>query len=57
MLQKLFLHGGKLYFIERIGQYSQSLFDTCGQSTCPELKKHDFCPIDHSKTAHLYIIL
>ena len=47
------LHDGKLSFVEGIGQYSQSLFDTCSQSTCAKLKKYEFCPVDHCGIAHI----
>ena len=53
MLQKMVLHGGKQYFIEGIGQYSQSLFDNMWLEHMLRVEKTRFL----SRRSHLYIYI
>ena len=36
-----------------LGDIAKVCLMTCGQSTCAELKKFEFCPIGHGGIAHL----
>ena len=37
-----------------LGNLAKVYLITCSQSTCPKLKKYEFCPVSHGGIAHMY---